>query len=321
MRACLSEGRTACFRHRDEPSALSNDANLGDFFLCREFITHTQRIVMPARFAPYSYGKGSLIDDSVDDSPRLGTSTQQADDGSPRNHLLASLSPETYARLASKLERISLPAQTPIYGRGEELEQVYFPERGVISVVCATANHAMVEVNTIGNDGFSGVPVVLGTDSGLTRAVVQVQIDAHRISAAALRDEISTNQQLASLLLRYVQTAFDQVGQSMACTRSHNIDERCARWLLMTHDRAGADKFFLTQDFLAQMLAVRRPSVTTAAATLARAGLIRYSRGMITVLDKAGLEAASCECYAQICAAYNRILGVPARMSCLSPRQ
>jgi CRP-like cAMP-binding protein len=167
----------------------------------------------------------------------------------------------------------------------------------------------VVELATVGNEGMVGLPVFLGGDTMPLKAFVQIPGDAMRMKADVFKDSVNQGSPLHGLLQRYTQALFNQVAQSTACNRVHSIEERCCRWLLMTRDRVESDGFPLTQEFLSQMLGVRRPSVSVVAAILQKAGLIRYSRGRITILDREGLEAAACECYAIIKQEFDRLLG------------
>jgi CRP-like cAMP-binding protein len=165
-----------------------------------------------------------------------------------------------------------------------------------------------VEVGTVGNEGMLGLPVFLGADSSPGAAFCQVPGRALRMPAEALRAAASVEGPLRDLLQRYAQALMDQIAQSAACNRAHSTEERLCRWLLMTHDRVGADRFPLTQEFLGQMLGVRRAGVSATASILQRAGFIRYSRGTITITDRAGLESASCGCYRVVRDEFDRLL-------------
>ena len=168
---------------------------------------------------------------------------------------------------------------------------------------------ASVEMATVGLEGMVGLPVFLGTDTMPSRAFGQVAGDSLRITTAAFTAEVKRNGPLVRVLNRYTQALFNQVAQTTACNRVHLVEQRCARWLLQTHDRVGSDRFSLTQEFLAQMLGVRRTGVSAAAGLLQKAGLIRYARGRITVLDRPGLESAACECYRVIKREFDRLIG------------
>ncbi len=213
------------------------------------------------------------------------------------NRLLAALPSLEQQRLLQALEPVALLLERPVYEPNAPIEYVYFPTRGIISIV-NDMEGGTVEVGTVGREGMVGVPVLLRSTSTPTRAFVQVAGSAYRLPAEVLRATLAANRELEQLLLRYVKVFFDEVMQSVACNRLHSLEERCAKWLLMCHDRAGDHPLLLRQTFLAEMLGVHRPSVSIAAGALQRAGFISYSRGKITVLDRAGLESASCGCYA-----------------------
>lgn len=226
----------------------------------------------------------------------------------PKNHLLAVLPPEDAARLRPHLERVALPQGRVLFDAGEPYTRVYFPEEGVVSIVCLFEDGATAEMATVGKEGVVGAGVLLGGDIAISRHMVQVPGSALAIDGAVFRDGLQESRTLRSLAGAYTQAFIAQVLQSVACNGVHAVDERCARWLLMTHDRSEGDTFALTQEYLAQMLGVHRPTVSIAARALQRAGLIRYSRGAITVLDRPGLEEASCECYRIIRRHYERLL-------------
>lgn len=231
----------------------------------------------------------------------------------PRNRILASLPPQEWARLRQTLERVPLSLRQVIFEPGQPIPHVYFPEDGVISILGLMDDGSGVETATVGNEGMAGVPVFLGAMQMAAQAFVQVAGSAWRMPSAALRDEVRRGTELAAALGRYTQALFTLVAQSSACNRKHGVEQRCARWLLMTHDRVQGDTFGLTQLFLSQMLGVRRATVSEAAGALQQAGLIEYTRGRISVLDRAGLEAAACACYRVIHAEFARMVdGIPA---------
>lgn len=180
---------------------------------------------------------------------------------------------------------------------GRPAGYVWFPHEGVISIVATDAEGGAVEVATVGREGTTGIALILGSDTMSGDAMVQVSGSGSRMDAVAFREAVESSPTLRQLMLRYVLAVFTQVSQNAACNQLHAINTRCARWLLTTHDRVVGDTFELTQEYLAMMLGVTRPSVSAAAAALQKASLIRYSRGVITILDRAGLEEASCECY------------------------
>ena len=225
------------------------------------------------------------------------------------NRLLIALPRAEYQRLLPYLEPVSLAYRESLYAARQPIPYVWFIERGVVSLIRAMQDGTLVEISVIGYEGMVGLPLLLGIESVPSQALVQIPGAGLRMRATVFRREVPAGSPLHDLLLRYTQTLFNQMAQGMVCNRLHSIAQRCARWLLMTHDRVDADQFLLTQAFLAQMLGVRRASVGMVAGTLQKAGLIRYSRGVITVLDRPGLEAAACECYRIIRAGYDRVLG------------
>jgi CRP-like cAMP-binding protein len=225
------------------------------------------------------------------------------------NRLLAALPRDEYLRLLPHLQRVSLAQRQSLYAAQTSIPYVWFIERGVVAVVRGTQQGALIEIAMIGHEGMVGLPVFLGTGGMLSQALVQIPVTGLRMPATVFRREVRADSPLHDLLHRYTRAYINQVVQGMVCNRLHSIAQRSARWLLLTHDRVDADQFPLTQQFLAQMLGVRRASVGTVASTLQKAGLIRYSRGVITILDRPGLEAAACECYRIIEAEYERLLG------------
>jgi CRP-like cAMP-binding protein len=215
------------------------------------------------------------------------------------NLLLAALAPDDLALISTELEPVALRLREVLYEPGEDIKHVFFPTTGCVSMIHSSLDGS-VEVGTIGLEGLAGVPILLHASSEPTRALVQVEGSAYRISVRAFRDVVSESSHMERIFLRYAMALFNQVAQSVACNRLHSLEERCARWLLITHDRVEGDQFKLTQEFLSYMLGVHRPAVTLAARVLQAAGFIHYSRGNITVTDRAGLEGASCECYQAI---------------------
>jgi CRP-like cAMP-binding protein len=187
-----------------------------------------------------------------------------------------------------------------LYEPGAAIKYVYFPNDSIISLISELSETSWLEVGMVGSEGMAGLAVFMGVNSSSTRALVQGAGTAMRMSSAALRTEANRLGDLHHLLHRYSHSLLTQVSQSSACNRFHFVDARLARWLLMTKDRLGAEEFPLTQEFLASMLGVRREGVSKAAGALQEAKLIRYSRGIITLLNRRGLEAKSCECYAII---------------------
>ncbi len=225
------------------------------------------------------------------------------------NRLLAALPADEYAALHPHLEVLYLVPGAPIYEPGEAMRHVYFPLTGITSVVAMMAEGGMVEVGTIGREGLVGLPIFHGTDRSPLKTIAQVPGHHARLPVAAFRAAASQGTALHDVLHHFAQAYYVLTAQCGACNRLHPVEGRCARWLLLTHDRAGADTFQLTHEFLGYMLGARRPSVTVAAGMLQRAGLITYHRGVVTILDRPGLEAATCECYGTIRDEFARLLG------------
>lgn len=203
---------------------------------------------------------------------------------------------------------MTFPIGQIVYAPEQTIEYVYFVNRGVISLLAALEDGDTVEAGLIGPEGLAGVAVVLGANSTPQQALAQSDIEAARISAQDLIAEFRRSEELRELLLRFVQAMFTQVAQTAACNRLHTLDQRLARWLLMTHDRVKTDQFTVTQEFLSRMLGVRRAGVSVAANSLRHAGMIDYRRGDILVLDRSGLERTGCECYGIVKAEYDSYL-------------
>ena len=216
------------------------------------------------------------------------------------NRLLATLPKNEYTRLLSKLKTVRLVLGEVLYEPGAAIKYVYFPNDSIISLISELSETSLLEVGMVGNEGMAGLAVFMGVNSSSTRALVQGAGTAMRMSSTAVRTEANRLGNLHHLLHRYSHSLLTQVSQSAACNRFHLVNARLARWLLMTNDRLGVEEFPLTQEFLSNMLGVRREGVSKAAGALQAAKLIRYSRGTITLLDRRGLEAKSCECYAII---------------------
>ncbi len=213
------------------------------------------------------------------------------------NRLLATLPKKDYQRLLPELEQVTLTFADIIYEPGQRIRHVYFPNDAIVSLLSEVATSATIEVGMVGNEGLTGIGIFLGVNESRNRAVVQGEGTAMRMKVAALRREESQIASLHNLLRRYTHTLLMQISQSAACNRFHMVNARLARWLLMTSDRLRSDQFRLTQEFMSNMLGVRREGVTVAASALQRSGLISYSRGIINILNRAKLEAISCECY------------------------
>jgi CRP-like cAMP-binding protein len=224
-----------------------------------------------------------------------------------QNRILSSLGRDLQVRLLPRMEKISLSIRQILYAPDEAITHAWFPLSGVVSLIINLKSGEAVEVATVGNEGVAGIPLLLGADRGPLKAVCQVAGQALRMRADNFRRSLEEHPEFAELVRRYAQGMFDQVAQTTACNHVHSVQQRMCRWLLMTHDRVGADEFHLTQEFLAQMLGVRRPSVTVAAGHLQRSGLIRYQRGRIQISDRAGLEAGACECYDSLRREFDRL--------------
>ena len=212
------------------------------------------------------------------------------------NRILEALPVADRDRLNSKLAPTFLRVKTVLFEPGQPVDAVYFPLDGVVSLVTPLEDGAIVEVATVGNEGIVGVPLIPG-GSFAVRAISQVAGRCLTMSADNFLAELATSPTIAQLVQTYVLALFGQISQAAACNRLHTNEERLSRWLLMSHDRVGADKFLITHEFLAQMLGSRRATVTLSAGVLQTAGLIRYSRGHVEIVDRRGLEAAACECY------------------------
>lgn len=220
--------------------------------------------------------------------------------GQSRNRLLGRMSSEDRERLDPHFEAVPLAFKQTLFEQRKVVTHVYFPETGVASLVTDLDDGETVETGTVGNEGFVGVSAVLGVARSSMRAICQIPGHAWRLPERIMARERDLGTAWFQRLLRFVNFVSAMAAQSAACNRMHTVDARMSRWLLMTHDRVEDDSFPLTQQFLAQMLGVARPTVNIAGATLQRAGFITYSRGRITILDRDGLESASCECYGRI---------------------
>ncbi len=209
------------------------------------------------------------------------------------------------------METVLLPHRQVLAEPGEELEHAYFPHSGAICLVAVMAESGAAETAAIGPEGVAGLEAIFGSHAVSSRILVQVSGVATRVPIRHMRNLLETSTSFRAVMFRYARARLAQLSQGVACNGLHAVEERCARWLLMAHDRAQRDTFDLTQDFLAEMLGVHRPSVTIVARTMQTAGLIRYSRGVVTVTNRKGLEQASCECYGIVKHAFDELL--PAR--------
>lgn len=228
-----------------------------------------------------------------------------------QNLLLRALPAEEYGRLSVHFQLVVLEVKQVISEPNQPITDVYFPRRGMISLLAVDRGGGAVEVGTIGNEGMTGLPIFHGIDSTPHRCVTQVAGAAVCISAADFRSALPELSVLSALLHRYTVSAFNDAAQSAACNRLHSVEKRCARWLLMTDDRVEGSEFLLTQEFLAYMLGTPRPAVSVACNRLQRTGLIQYSRARIRVLDRVGLEAVSCDCYRITRSSRDAVFAIP----------
>lgn len=217
-----------------------------------------------------------------------------------RNHILASLPDAEYGRLRPDLEHLQLAQGKLLHVAGNNIRNAYFPFSGMISLLSTTQEGKAVEVGMIGNEGMLGISAVLGIQVAPYQSVVQLPCSVLRIRADKLKAEFDRGGRLRELLLSYTHTLLTQISQSVCCNCYHTVEARLCRWLLISHDRAHTDILQLTQEFLSQMVGVPRTSVTAIASKLQKAGLIRYKRGKIELLDRTRLETFSCECYTVI---------------------
>ena len=226
-----------------------------------------------------------------------------------RNQLLASLSDASLASVWPKLTSVTLELRQEIYRQDGPILSVYFPQTGMISLVAQLDDGLQAEVGLVGYEGMGGASLLAGVDTSYSEAIVQLPGTALRMSAADFRVEIEANVPFRAVLLRYNEALQAQVMQTAACNSRHGLEQRLARWLLMALDRGGSAELPLTQDFMAMMLGVHRPSITVTAGILQRAGLIKYANGLVVVLNRDALEAASCECYGAVKRRFATLLG------------
>ena len=213
------------------------------------------------------------------------------------NHLLAALPSREYKRLAPDLEPFTLKYGQNIFATGDMIKHVYFPNSGMISLLSAVDERSQLEVGVVGKEGMAGLPLFLGVQRSGNRAIVQGWGDAVRLTAKAFDTECKLGGELPALLRRFAHSLMSQISQSAVCFRFHSVDQRLARWLLMTSDRIGSNTFLLTQEFLSNMLGVRREAVNKSAINLQSRGLIDYARGQIKIIDRGKLKRESCKCY------------------------
>ncbi|MBC7839567.1 MAG: Crp/Fnr family transcriptional regulator [Nitrospiraceae bacterium] len=225
-----------------------------------------------------------------------------------QNHLLAALPDKDYARLLPDLELIPMPLGWAVYESGDNLSHVYFPTTSIVSLLYVMESGASAEIAISGNEGLVGISLFMGGESTPSRAVVQSAGHAYRLKASILKKEFALGGTLQYLALRYTQALITQMAQTAVCNRHHTVDEQLCRWLLLSLDRMDSYDLMMTQGLIADMLGVRREGVTEAAGHLQKAGLIRYRRGHITVLNRTKLEKRVCECYGVVKKEFDRLL-------------
>jgi CRP-like cAMP-binding protein len=222
--------------------------------------------------------------------------------------LLDALPDIDFGRIASHLDLIAMPLGQVVYEPGERLRHVYFPTTSIVSLLYVMADGASAEIAVVGNDGVLGISLFMGGETTPSRAVVQSAGFGYRLKAQLLKDEFARFGPTMQILLRYTQALITQMSQTAVCNRHHSVDQQLCRWLLLSLDRLPTNELAMTQELIANMLGVRREGVTEAAGALQAAGLIRYRRGRITVIDRAGVEARSCECYRVVKTEIDRLL-------------
>ena len=227
---------------------------------------------------------------------------------SRENHLLAALPQSEWQRWLPLLDPVELVLGQVLYESGGELKHVYFPSTAIVSLLYVMENGASAEIAVVGNEGIVGISLFMGGESTPSRAVVQSAGQAFRLSAQAVKAEFNRSHPVMHLLLRYTQALITQMAQTAVCNRHHSLDQQLCRWLLLSLDRLRGNELVMTQDLIANMLGVRREGVSESAFKLQQAGLIKYSRGRIEVLNRVGLEKRSCECYAVVKKEYSRLL-------------
>jgi CRP-like cAMP-binding protein len=225
-----------------------------------------------------------------------------------QNHLLAALPSSVREQWAPQLESVQLPLGEVLYESGGTLSHVYFPTTAIVSLLYVMEDGASAEIAVVGNEGIVGISLFMGGESTPSRAVVQSAGRGLRLKARVLKDEFNRAGPVLHLLLRYTQALITQMAQTAVCNRHHSLDQQLCRWLLLSLDRLQGDELVMTQELIANMLGVRREGVTAGALKLQNAGLIRYARGRITVLNRAGIEKRTCECYAVVKREYDRLL-------------
>lgn len=225
-----------------------------------------------------------------------------------QNHLLAALSAGDFEHVSARLKLVQLPLGDVLYESGSRQRAVYFPTTAIVSLLYTLADGASAEIAVVGNEGIIGVSLFMGGETTPSRAVVQSAGYAYKLTGKLLKEEFTRGGAMQHLLLRYTQALLTQMAQTAVCNRHHSLDQQLCRWLLLSLDRLNGNELVMTQELIANMLGVRREGVTEAAGNLQDAGLIKYSRGRITVLDRTGLETRTCECYAVVKKEFDRLL-------------
>jgi CRP-like cAMP-binding protein len=234
--------------------------------------------------------------------------SMQAPTEAKMNHLLAALPAAEWGRWEPQLERVQMPLGQVLYESGSTLTHAYFPTTAIVSLLYVMENGASAEIAVAGNEGMVGISLFMGGGSTPSRGVVQSAGQGFRVRSQFIKDEFDRAGSVMHLLLRYTQALITQMSQTAVCNRHHSLDQQLCRWLLLSLDRLQGNELVMTQELIANMLGVRREGVTEGALRLQAAGLIRYARGHITVLDRAGLESRTCECYAVVKKEYRRLL-------------
>lgn len=225
-----------------------------------------------------------------------------------QNRLLSALPKEVQARVFTQLELVPMALGMVLYESGETMRHVYFPTDCIVSLLYVMENGASAEISVVGNEGLVGISLFMGGESTPSRAVVQSAGYAYRLSGQLMKDEFNRHGETLMLMLRYTQALITQMAQTAVCNRHHSIDQQLCRWLLLSLDRLPSNRLTMTQELIANMLGVRREGVTDAAGKLQKLGVIEYSRGEITVLNRPHLESLSCECYAVVKRETDRLL-------------
>lgn len=270
----------------------------------RDIVT-ASTATLPIHHSTSGLTEGSLLVASVVFATRPDRRDFMAAKRARGNRLLTALPKGDYKILSPMLEHVPLVYNETIYEAGKLIRHIYFPASGIISLLSGVSENSTIEVGIVGNEGMAGLPVYLGVQTSSTRALVQGSGSALRMGTSDFLKFSARSSKLQALMLRYMHSLFTQVSQSAACNRFHPIDERLARWLMMTRDRVGSSEFQITQEFLSNMLGVRREAVNKAAGLLQERGLVSYLRGNMKIIDRKGLERAACTCYKIIKAEYD----------------